>query len=253
MSHCVLITGATGSIGQALARCYAEPGCTLILQGRNALRLQQIAEACQLKGARVITKQLDLTDNTALFEWINLLTKKETLDLVIINAGLNTHIGKNNELEPWDRVEELIHVNVLSTMAMVHAILPGMRVSGRGQIALMSSLAANFGLPVTPSYSASKAAIKVYGEALRGCLMPENIRVNVIMPGYVDSVICRQMPGPKPFVWTADKAAKRIQQGLKKDRPRICFPFLLSVGTWFLSVFPVSISLRILRWLKYDA
>lgn len=253
MSNGILITGATGSIGGALARCYAEPGNTLILQGRDLVRLQQTARACEAKGARVLTKALDLTDRAALFEWLAELTEKEQIDLAIINAGVNTHVGPDRAAEDWDRVEELVGVNILSTMAIVHGLLPAMRCSGRGQIALMSSLAAYFGLPVTPSYSASKAAIKVYGEALRGFLSGENIRVNVIMPGYVDSAICRAMPGPKPFVWTADQAAKRIRRGLQKDQARIAFPFLLSVGTWFLSVFPVAFSLRILRWLRYGA
>jgi NAD(P)-dependent dehydrogenase (short-subunit alcohol dehydrogenase family) len=63
-----------------------------------------------------------------------------------------------------------IEVNVLAAMATVDAVLPAMRARGQGQIALISSLAAYYGLPVTPSYCASKAAIKTYGEAIRGWL-----------------------------------------------------------------------------------
>ena len=136
-------------------------------------------------------------------------------------------------------------------MAIVHAVLPAMRQRGSGQIALISSLAGYFGLPVTPSYCASKAGLKAYGEALRGWLGPEGVRVNVIMPGYVASPMCEAMPGPKPFVWLPERAARAIRRGLEKDKARISFPFPLNLGTWFLAALPAALSLRIVSLIGY--
>ena len=195
----VLITGATGGIGGALAIEYAGPKTTLILQGRKADRLAELKKLCEAQGARVLTRILDLCDLDELVAWLHEVCQHETVDLVIVNAGVNTNIGSEGAGERWEDVQRLIEVNVLAAMATVDAVLPALRARGDGQIALMSSLAAYFGLPVTPSYSASKAALKAYGEALRGWLDPEGIRVNVIMPGYVESKMCRDMPGPKPF------------------------------------------------------
>lgn len=248
----ILITGATGGIGGALAEVYAEPGNTLILQGRDTARLTQLSAICTARGARVLTRELDVRDREALTAWLGEICLQETLDLVIVNAGLNTNIGPNGAGERWEDVQALIEVNVIAAMATANAVLPSMRARGNGQIALMSSLAAYFGLPVTPSYCASKAALKAYGEALRGWLAGEGIRVNVVMPGYVDSQMCRDMPGPKPFLWPADKAARAIRRGLAADRPRISFPAPLNWGCWWLSVLPPKVSQRILRLLDYD-
>ena len=59
------------------------------------------------------------------------------------------------------------------------------------------------------------------------------------------------MPGPKPFLWPAEKAARTIKRGLARNQPRISFPFPLNLGTWFLSVLRPGISERILRLLNY--
>lgn len=250
-SSCILITGATGGIGGALAESYAGPGISLVLHGQNRQRLDELAATCRSRGARVLVEAFDITDVEKLTGWVNALEGLAPPDLVIVSQGRNTHIGPNGEGEGWDAVDALIDVNVRATMALVHAVLPGMRRRGGGQIALLSSLAAFHGLPLTPSYSASKAAVKAYGEALRGWLAPEGIRVNVVMPGYVESRMCREMPGPKPFLWSPEKTALVIRRGLEQNRARISFPFPLNFGTWWLAVLPAALSERILRYLGY--
>jgi short-subunit dehydrogenase len=247
----ILITGATGAIGGALAELFAEPENTLILQGRNSQQLEEVAARCAARGAQVHLKTLDLRHRRELTAWLHQTCEQLPVDLVIAAAGLNCNIGTLGEGEIREETEALIEVNVLAVMAMVQTVLPFLRVRRQGQIALFSSLAAYFGLPVTPSYCASKAAIKAYGEALRGWLAPEGIRVSVIMPGYVTSKMCREMPGPKPFLWSAERAARHIRRGLERDQARISFPFPLNVGTWLLAVLPPVVSQRIVHLLGY--
>jgi hypothetical protein len=71
------------------------------------------------------------------------------------------------------------------------------------------------------------------------------------MPGYVSSKMCHAMPGPKPFMWTPERAAQVIQQAVAKNRARISFPFPLNFGCWWLAVLPSTISQRIVKWLDY--
>ncbi|CAM4253699.1 Fatty acyl-CoA reductase [Bordetella pseudohinzii] len=251
---CVLITGATGSIGAALAREYAQAGSRcLILQGRDAARLEEVQASCLSLGARVVAKRLDLRDVDALTQWLREISAQEAPDLVIANAGININTGPDKQGETWPDVQALLDVNIKAVFATVNGVLPAMRQRRGGQIALVSSLAAWRGLPETPSYSASKAAVKVYGEAMRDALAGEGVRINVIMPGYVESPMCFDMPGPKPFLWSAPKAASLIRRGLRANKARISFPFPLNLGTFLLSVIHPAVSGWILRRMGYGA
>ena len=251
--HSVLLTGATGSIGSALAKAYAAPGMTLFLHGRKVEQLGALAEQCRLLGAVVQVAGFDLREREELTNWLNSICGETVPDLVIVNAGINIHGGPNNSGENWNEIEVLLEVNIRAAMATVNGVLQFMRKRGHGQIALISSLAAYHGLPVTPSYCASKAALKAYGEGLRSWLAEEGVKVNVVMPGYVESAMCRDMPGPKPFLCGPDKAAQTIKRGLERNQARISFPFPLNLGTWFLAVLPAGISQRMLRVFGYAA
>lgn len=248
---CVLITGATGGIGSALAEAYAAPGVRLVLHGRQQATLEALAARCVAAGAEVLTATGDVREQVSFRRWLAEINRTHAPDLALVTAGLNTHVGPNGEPEDWASVEALLEVNLRAAMLTVDALLPAMRRRGHGQLALFSSLAAWHGLPVTPSYCASKAAIKAYGEALRGWLAGEGVAVNVVMPGYVDSLMCREMPGPKPFLWPAARAARAIKAGLAVNRARIAFPGLLAFGCWGLAVLPTAIASRLLRWLRY--
>lgn len=246
----ILITGATGAIGQALVAHYARIGSHLYLQGRNLHLLEQLRQKAEQAGSTVTLVTLDLTDQAALQLWLAELQQQQ-LDLVILNHGININHGPDNRGESWVEAEHLLQLNLMATMAIVHAVLPQMRQRRSGQIALLSSLAAWYGLPVTPSYSASKAALKAYGEGMRGWLVPQGVKMNVILPGYVDSAMSRDMPGPKPFLWTPERAANYIANRLAANQGRISFPFPLNLGCWLLAVIHPAISQRILAWLNY--
>lgn len=243
--RCVLITGATGAIGGALAKVYATPNTHLVLHGRQQHTLEALAAECRMAGAKVTLSSVSLTDDTALKAWLTALSVDQVPDIVIANAGKNTHPTHEGELEPWDDVQALLDINLKTPIAMAQHLVPAMQARGSGQLVFISSLAGWHGLPTTPSYSASKAGIKAYGEGLRGLLAPHGIGVTVVMPGYVTSPMSEAMPGPKPWEWSPQRAANKIARGISANRARVSFPFPLNFGTWWLAVLPAGIS----QWL----
>jgi len=249
----VLITGASSGIGAALARCYAEPGRTMILHGRDLVRLDAVARDCEARGARVIRAPFDLRDGPSTVAALRRLSDAHSIDLVIINAGVSRGIGGGEELENFAMGRALLEVNLDGVLATVAGVLPEMRRRRAGQIALISSLAAYVGMPITPTYCASKAALKAYGEALRGWLGPRGIAINVVMPGFVHTPLSSAFPGAKPFLISAERAAVLTRRGLARNRARIAFPLPLAWGMWWLSVLPPPLSQRILRALGYGA
>lgn len=247
----ILITGATGAIGGALALAYAAPGRTLVLHGRNAARLREVALACEARGARAETMALDLQDVSALIAWLEETGSRHAVDLAIVNAGTIGVLRADGKGEAWQDVKRIADVNVRATLATVTTLLPYMLRRGSGQIALMSSLLAYVGLPVAPAYSASRAAVRIYGETVRAPLARHGIRVSVVLPGFVKSDMSDQLPVPKLFMMSAEAAARRIQRGLARNQARISFPFPLNLCCWLLGLLPPALSQRILALLGF--
>ena len=241
----ILITGASSGIGAALARAYARPGAFLALGGRNRPRLEAVARACRDGGANVTAEIVDVTDQTAMARWVGATDDGHPLDLVIANAGISA--GTGGQGEDADQTHALFAVNVGGVLNTVLPVIPRMRARKHGQIAVMSSLAGFRGLPGAPAYSASKAAVKAYGEALRGWLAADGVRVSVICPGFVDTPMTAGNSFRMPFLMRADRAAALIRRGLARDKARIAFPRPLYWPLRLLGALPPSITDPLLR------
>jgi NADP-dependent 3-hydroxy acid dehydrogenase YdfG len=234
----ILITGAAGAIGTALAKAYAAPGVHLFLGDIEAEPLESLASQCCTLGAQAHSTVVDITNREDTAAWISLSHRIRPLDLIIALAGISR--GTLSREETPEETREVFAVNLDGMLNTVDPVIPLFRLRGRGQIALMSSLAGSRGFPVAPSYCATKAAIRVYGEGIRSRLLRENIVISVINPGFVKSPMTDANPYYMPFRVSTDRAARIIKNGLAKHKARICFPWPYVVGVFFLSMVPPS-------------
>lgn len=242
MPSSILITGASSGLGEALARHYARPRRTLFLSGRDAARLAAVAAAVRAAGAEAHLRVIDVTDRAGMAAWVAECDAIRPLELVIANAGISAGTGGGGESEAQTRA--IFAVNLDGVMNTVLPAVALMRPRRVGQVALMSSLASFRGMPGAPAYCASKAAVRVWGEALRGELAGDSIRVSVICPGFVVSRMTAVNDFPMPFLMKANKAAAIMARGLAADRGRISFPWQMAALSWLAAALPD----RLMEW-----
>ncbi len=226
----ILITGASNGIGAALAQEYAAAGVHLALVGRNHDRLADIAGLCRDRGASVTIGEIDVRDRDALSAWIRTVDDEHPIDLAIANAGITAGTGLGRLREDPNIARNVIATNLVGTINTVDPLVERMSARGRGRIAVVGSINAIRGLPHCPSYSASKAAIHAYAESLRSALARHGVGITVVAPGFVATPLNDKIVCPKPLQTSADRAARRIRQGLDRGKPMIVFPRVLYYG-----------------------
>lgn len=242
MSHpsTILITGASSGIGAALALQYAAPGITLILTARHEKRLAAIAEQCRARGASVHTALLDVREKEQLAEFILRMDGQYPIDLVIANAGVSG--GSEGGVERERQARIIFETNLTGVLNTIHPLIPRMTARRTGHIALVSSLAGIMPLPPAPAYSASKAAVRYYGDALRGILRRHGVAVSVICPGYIDTPMTKANRFFMPLMMPVERAAVRIKTALDKKQAHIFFPRRLYFALWCLRMMPHRLS-----------
>jgi NADP-dependent 3-hydroxy acid dehydrogenase YdfG len=235
----ILITGAAGGLGTALAKAYAEPGVHLFLCDVNPEKLESLCASCRDLGATANGRVVDVTDKAAMEAWIAEAETVRPLDLVIANAGISH--GNLRREETADQIRAVFAVNIDGTLNTVLPVLPLFRGRKRGQIAFMSSLAGMRGFPHAPSYCASKAAIRIFGQGLRARIKREGVSVSVIIPAFVKTPMTKANVYRMPGMIEADRAAKIIKRNLAREKAEFVFPWLYPVVAWTVSAVPPSV------------
>lgn len=236
----ILITGASSGLGKALAIAYAKPGITLYLTGRNSQRLIETVVSCETKGASVLSRAIDVRDKEELKAWILECDAIKSIDLAIANAGISA--GTSCGTESSEQAYDIFETNIFGVLNTIEPIILNMIGRKSGQIALISSMSSFIGMASCPAYSSSKACISAYGESLRGYLKHYNIGVSVVCPGFIKTPLTDKNNFLMPLIMSAEKASKKIVNGISKNCGMIAFPFILYLILKFMRFLPFCLT-----------
>jgi short-subunit dehydrogenase len=237
----ILITGASSGLGRALALNYAEPGIRLALIGRNSARLEETAAAARAKGAEIVLGELDVRDRESMAKWIGEMDGLHPFDLAIANAGITTGLSPQATYENPEAVRAILATNLIGVLNTAEPLIPLMCARRRGQLAFIGSIAGLRGLPHSPAYSATKAAVHAYTESLRGRLEQRNVLVSLIIAGFVKTPLNDSIDSIKPLEMSDAQAAEIIRRGLARGKAVIAFPWLLYTAARFSRHLPLRL------------
>lgn len=178
-----ILTGASRGIGVYLARELASAGVNLALAARSS-DLQGVADMARGRGVRIITVPTDITKRSELQRLVK-RTNEElgVVDLLVNNAGIEKY-SLFEATQPND-IEDILRTNVLGPQLLTRYVLPQMVERRKGHIVNMASAAGVTAFPYNTVYSSSKHALVGFSRSLREEMVPYNIGVSVICPGYV--------------------------------------------------------------------
>lgn len=225
----VLVTGASSGIGAALARELAKAGATVGICARRSELLDVVLDDCRKFVPNCQAWTMDLGEIEAIDGFVaQVETDLGGIDILINNAGLV--IGNDVPDTPWSEVVRLMEVNYLSPVRLTLAALPAMVARGSGRVVSISSMAARMSTPGEAPYSASKAALSAYIEALAAEMWESPVRFMLVYPALIE--VLSGLDGDDELAISGDGiatipapvTARAIMRGIEDDDFELYIP-----------------------------
>jgi short-subunit dehydrogenase len=242
----VLLTGATGGIGHAIARELHRAGASLLLTGRRTDVLEPLAAEIAARATPVDLSRREEVDR--------LLEEAGTVDVLVANAALPAS-GDIMDFSV-EQIDRALEVNLRAPMVLSRVLGERMVQRGRGHIVLISSLAGKSSQPASSIYSATKFGLRGFGQGLRGDLGPRGVGVSVVFPGFIrDAGMFHESGAKLPKgvgTSTPEDVAAAVVRAITQNRGELdVAPMGMRAGATFASIAP-SISARVARRLGGD-
>jgi uncharacterized protein len=229
----VLLTGASGGIGHAIARAFAARGAQLVLTGRRGDALRALAD--EVSGQEIVC---DLADRR---EVDRLLAEAGEVDILVANAA-HPATGLLTELDQAV-IDGMLEVNLRAPIALARGLAPAMVARGEGHLVFISSLAGKAASSVSSMYSATKFGLRGFALAIREDLRPHGVGVSVVLPGFIsgagmfpeEHVDLPRMVGTR----SPEQVATGVLRAVERNRGEVeIAPFFLRAGASLASVAP---------------
>jgi 2-dehydro-3-deoxy-D-gluconate 5-dehydrogenase len=193
-----VVTGGNGGIGLGIARGLAGAGARVVVAARNAAKSAAAVAELETLGGDALALEADVKDEKsvgALFDAV--AARCGRLDILVNNAG--TNIRKPPQALSLAEWREVIETNLTSAFLCSHAAYPLMKRAGGGKVINIGSMLSIFGASFAPAYAASKGGIVQFTKACASAWAADNIQVNAILPGWIDTELTvkarAQIPG----------------------------------------------------------
>ncbi|QDL38394.1 glucose 1-dehydrogenase [Rhodoferax sediminis] len=204
-----LVTGSSGGIGFALARGLGQAGATVVLNGRNAGKLEQAAAALRGEGLQVHTRVFDVTQAASVQAAVDdIESTLGAIEILVNNAGMQIRGPLQDFPEPdW---HQLMRTNVDSVFFVGQAVARKMIPRGRGKIINICSVQSELGRPGIAPYTASKGAVKMLTKGMAIDWGPHGINVNGLGPGYFKTELTEKLVADEQFTaWLLGRTPSR--------------------------------------------
>ena len=186
-----IVTGGNGGIGFGMARGLARAGAHVVVAARNEEKSSHAVLELRALGARALSVSVDVADERSVDALVNeAMNQCGRIDILVNNAG--TNIGKPPHELALAEWRQVIDTNLTSAFLCSRAVYPHMKTLGGGKIINIGSMMSIFGTSFTPAYGASKGGIVQLTKSLAVAWARDNIQVNAILPGWVDTDLTRQ-------------------------------------------------------------
>ena len=203
-----IVTGGNGGIGLGMATGLARAGAAVVIAGRNAEKNVAAVGELEKLGAKVASAEGDLTSESDCRSVVAKAVQQfGRLDILVNNAG--TNIRKRPEEYSLDEWRLVLDTNLTSAFICSQAAYPEMQKAGGGKIINIGSMMSIFGASFTTPYAASKGGIVQMSKAMACAWARDNIQVNAVLPGWVDTALTRQ----------ASQQITSLHEGVEKRTP----------------------------------
>lgn len=223
----VVVTGAAGHLGQAVASAFAAEGAHLLLIDVDAGRLEEIFPGTSSNREKLA---VDLRDEAATAEALaQVMSDGRSCDVLCAIAG-GFHMGEPVHETPAEVWELMLGLNTQTLLSVVKALVPGMIAQGEGRVVTVGAAAARSGVAGMGAYTASKSMVMRLTEAMAAELAGKGVTVNAVLPSIIDTPQNREaMPGADPGKWIEPKDLAAIVTFLASPEARAVNGALLPV------------------------